>query len=180
MKQERSQGPSRAALVGSSVLVCAVLVGAAYWLRDEGSQTGRSPGPPATSKLQAIYDRCEGAIERDEIEGRPRTRCTRKSHPAFMIEVIGDERHIDKATMLVPMRGDMNQLLDRMLVGLEMFGAVAGVRADHFLPKDYTEAMGTSETRLAYEGKEYVTQPVANLGLVFSVTPVGVTSQPAN
>ena len=77
---------------------------------------------------------------------------------------------IERASMLVPLKGTMNQLLDRMLVGLEMFGLVAGVSADRFLPKPYTDAIGTSETHLVYQGRVYRTQPVANLGLMFLVT----------
>jgi len=89
-----------------------------------------------------------------------------------MIEVIGEGEEIESANMLVPMRGTMNQLLDRMLLGLEMFGVVAGLQADAFLPKEYLDAIGTSKTSLVFQGRVYTTQPIANVGLMFSVTPV--------
>jgi len=97
-----------------------------------------------------------------------------------MLEVVEDGDQIERASMLVPLGGTMNQLLDRMLVGLEMFGLVAGVRADLFLPKEYMDAIGTSETRLVYQGRLYITQPIANLGLMFSVTSEDDDSAPSN
>jgi len=97
-----------------------------------------------------------------------------------MLEVIEDGDQIERASMLVPLRGTMNQLLDRMLVGLDMFGLVAGVRADVFLPKEYMDSIGTVETNLVYQGRVYRTQPIANVGLMFSVTPEDDDSAPSN
>jgi len=88
-----------------------------------------------------------------------------------MMEVVGEGDEIERANMLVPLSGTMNQLLDRMLLGLEMFGLVAGVGADAFLPKEYMDSIGTRETRLVYQGRLYITQPLAEVGLMFSVTP---------
>jgi len=95
-----------------------------------------------------------------------------------MMDVIGDGEDIERANMLVPLSGTMNQLLDRMLLGLEMFGLVAGVDADVFLPKEYMESIGTSETSLVYQGRLYITQPLANVGLMFSVTPAAAQPEP--
>lgn len=180
MEPKKSQGPSRAAVAGSAVVVCAVLIGAAYWLRDVSPQATGEPSPLAASNLQTLYARCEGGLTQDVVDGRTRTRCETKAHPAFMMEVIGDGDQIESAKMLVPLQGTMNQLLDRMLVGLEMFGLVAGVRADLFLPKEYMDAIGTSKTSLVYQERVYTTQPVTNVGLVFSVTPVVADAEPAN
>lgn len=179
MEPKKSQGPSRVAVAGSAVVVCAVLIGASYWLRDDSPQATGEPSPLAASKLQTLYDRCDGGPTEDVVDGRTRTRCETRAHPAFMMEVIGDGDEIESAKMLVPLRGSMNQLLDRMLVGLEMFGLVAGVRADRFLPKEYMDAIGTSKTSLVFEERVYTTQPVANVGLVFSVTPPGAEAEPA-
>lgn len=178
MKRKKSQGPSLAAVAGSAVLLCAVLVGSAYWLRDETPSGPVEPRLPAASTLQSIIERCEGEVERAPFGEGTRTRCTRKSHPAFMVEIVDQEGEFQHATMMVPMQGNMNRLLDRMLVGVELFGAVAGVPADRFLPKSYTEAIGTRETELVYEGRAYRTKPMANVGLIFSVTPVA--SSPAS
>ena len=95
-----------------------------------------------------------------------------------MMEVIGEGDDIERANMLVPLGGTMNQLLDRMLLGLEMFGLVAGVGADVFLPKEYMESIGTSETSLVYQGRLYITQPLAGVGLMFSVTPAAAQPEP--
>lgn len=179
-ERKKSQGPSRLVLAASAVGLCVVLVGAAYWFRDDGKPTAGGQSPLAASKLHTLYERCEGGPSQDVIEGRARTRCDTKTHPAFMMEVLGDGEEIESAKMLVPMGGTMNQLLDRMLVGLEMFGLVAGVRADQFLPKEYMDSIGTSETSLVYQGRVYSTAPVATVGLIFAVTPEGADSGRTN
>ena len=180
MKPKKSQGPSLAAVAGSAVLLCAVLVGSAYWLRDDTASAPVEARLPAASTLQSIVERCESDVERAPFGEGTRTRCTRKSHPAFMVEIVQQDGELEHATMMVPMGGDMNRLLDRMLVGLDLFGAVAGVRADHFLPKSYTDALGTSETELVYQGRSYRTKPIAGLGLVFSVTRAPWSPGPEN
>ena len=155
-ERKKSQGPSHAVVGASALVFCAVLVGAAYWFRvDAGVCCGRAQRPLRLPSFTRFYERCEGGPSRDVVDGRPRTRCTSKTHPAFMMEVIGDGDEIERASMLVPLGGTMNQLLDRMLVGLEMFGLVAGVSADVFLPKEYMDAIGTAETRLVYQGRVY-------------------------
>ena len=168
-KRTKSQGPSHLVVGASALVLCAVLVGAAYWLRVEPKPAAAVPSTLAASKLQPLYERCDEGPTRDLVDGRPVTRCTCKTHPAFMMEVIEEGGEIERASMLVPLRGTMNQLLDRMLVGLEMFGLVAGVSADRFLPKGYTDAIGTSETHMVYQGRVYQTRPVPSLGLVFLV-----------
>lgn len=179
-ERKKSQGPSLAVVAASAVVLCAVLVGAAYWLRDDGQPATEEPTPLAASTLQSLYARCEDGPNQEVVDGRALTRCTCKTHPAFMMEVSGDGDEIESVSMLVPMGGTMNQLLDRMLVGLDMFGLVAGVRADLFLPKDYMESIGTSETSLVYQARVYSTQPIANVGLMFSVSPEDAESAGAN
>ena len=180
MEAKKSQGPSVAAIAGSAVLLCAVLVGAALWLRDDGKPATADRGPIAASTLQPIYDRCESDLSQDVVDGRTRTRCDRKSHPAFMLEVLGTGDEIETAKMLVPLGGNMNELLDRMLVGLEMFGLVAGVPVDQFMPKEHTDAIGTSRTSLVYQGRVYTTDRIASVGLMFAVTPEESKPAPAN
>ena len=179
-ERKKSRGPSHAVVAASALVFCAVLVGAAYWFRMDAGPAPVGTASLATSKLHSFYERCEGGPSRDVVDGRPRTRCASKAHPAFMMEVIGEGDDIERANMLVPQSGTMNQLLDRMLVGLEMFGLVAGVRADLFLPREYMDSIGTTETSLVYQGRVYRTQPVANLGLVFSVAPEGDDSALGN
>ncbi|MDH3656342.1 MAG: hypothetical protein OEN21_18940 [Myxococcales bacterium] len=179
-ERKKSQGPSHAVVGAGALVLCAVLLGAAYWLRVDAGPAAVETATLATSKLHTFYERCEGGPSRDVVDGRPRTLCASKVHPAFMLEVIEDGDQVESASMLVPLRGTMNQLLDRMLVGLEMFGLVAGVRADVFLPKEYMDSIGTTETNLVYQGRVYRTQPVANLGLMFTVTPEADDSAPTN
>ena len=180
MEAKKSQGPSVAAIAGSAVLLCAVLVGAALWLSDDGEPATADRGPVAASTLQPIYDRCESELSQDAVDGLARTRCDRKTHPAFMLEVRGAGDEIESAKMFMPLGGNMNEVLDRMLVGLEMFGLVAGVRVDQFMPKEHTDAIGTSRTSLVYEGRAYTTDRIAAVGLVFAVTPEESKSSPAN
>jgi hypothetical protein len=88
-----------------------------------------------------------------------------------MIAITEEGGRFHSASMLVPTRGATRKVLERTRLGLEMFEAVAGTRADAFLPKEYLDAIGTRETRLAFEGRVYATQPVASVGLIFLVTP---------
>jgi hypothetical protein len=183
MESKKSQGPSLATVAGSAALLCVLLVAVSYFFRDDGQGAtgGQSPpAAPAASTLQPLLDRCEEESTEDAGEGRTRTRCTVKKHPAFMMEVIGEGDEIERATLMVPMSGTMNKVLERMLVGLEMFGLVAGVQPDVFLPQDYLHAIGTSETRFVYQGRLYMTQPIANVGLIFSVMPEPADSAAEN
>jgi len=179
-ERKKSQGPSHAVVGASALIFCAVLVAAAYWLRVDAGPAAVGTSTLATSKFHTFYERCEGGPSHDVVDGRPQTRCASKVHPAFMLEVIEEGDQIERATMLVPLGGTMNQLLDRMLVGLEMFGLVAGVPADVFLPKEYMDSIGTAETNLVYQGRVYRTQPVANVGLIFLVTPEDDDAAPRN
>ena len=171
MEPKKSQGPGLAKIAGSAVLVCLLLVGAAYLFKDRSQSASGEQGSLATSRLQSILTRCEDTPVVDLDDGRERLRCGNKSHPAFMIEVTGNAEDIYSAGMMVPMRGSVSELQERMQLGLEMFGLIAGVQAEVFLPRDYIDAIGTRETSFAFEGRSYVTQPVANVGLVFVVRP---------
>jgi hypothetical protein len=180
MEPKKSQGPSLSTVAGSAVLLCIVLVGVAYFLRDDRQQGTGEQSPPAASTLRAILARCEEGPTEDILDGRTRTRCAAQAHPAFLIEVIGDGEEIDSAKMLMPMQGTTSQVLDRILLGLEMFGVVAGLRADAFLPKEYLDAIGTSKTSLVFQGRVYSTQPIPNVGLIMAVTPADADSAPKN
>jgi len=175
MQPKKTQGPSRVTVAASAVVVCAVLVGAAYFFRDDSQQ----PASPITaSSLAAILARCEEGPTQDLVDGRARVRCAADTHPAFLIEAIGSGEEIDSAKMLVPMRGSTNEILDRILLGLEMFGAIAGTRADAFLSKEYLDAIGISKTSVVFEGRMYSTGPIPEVGLIFAVTPPDEESAP--
>jgi len=177
MQPKKSQGPSRATIAGSAVLVCAVLVGAAYFLRDDRQQ---QPSPVIAPWLDAIVARCEEGPTHDIIDGRVRTRCATETHPAFLIEVIGSGDETDSAKMLVPMRGSTNDILDRILFGLDMFGAIAGARPETFLSKEYLDAVGLSKTGVVFQGRLYSTGPIPEVGLILAVTPPDDDSASAN
>jgi len=177
MEPEKSQGPSRAVVAGSAVVVCAVLIGAAYFLRDDRQQ---QPSPVTASWLDAIIARCDEGPTHDIVDGRVRTRCSTDTHPAFLIEVIGSGDEIDSAKMLVPKRGSTNDILDRILFGLEMFGAIAGARPETFLSKEYLDAVGLSKTGVVFQGRLYSTGPIPEVGLILAVTPPDDESAPAN
>jgi len=118
-ERKKSQGPSHIVVGASALVFCAVLVGAAYWFRVDSGPAAVGTSTLATSKLHPLYERCEEGPSHDVFDGRPRTRCSSKARPAFMLEVIEDGDQIERASMLAPLGGTMNQLLDRMLVGLE-------------------------------------------------------------
>ncbi len=187
--ESKSQGPRLATVAVSAALVCVVLAGAAYLLRDDVAETGVEEPASATwtpedavaaSILGPVVARCEEGSNEDIGSGRTKTRCTVKRHPAFMLEVIGQGDEVERASLMVPMAGDMNQLLDRMLVGLELFSLVAGTQADTFLPKEFLDAIGTGETRAVFQGRLYMTRPVAGVGLVFAVLPEPLDSADDN
>jgi hypothetical protein len=171
MESKKSQGRFLTAIAVSIVLSCAALFGVAYFLEDDAGPQPEEKATPATSSLRAMIARCDEKPIEETVDGRKQTRCTSSKHPAFMIAINEEGARIHSASMLVPTRGATSQVLERTLLGLEMFEAVAGTRADAFLPKEYVDAIGTRETRLAFEGRVYVTQPVANVGLIFLVTP---------
>ena len=180
MESGKSQGPSLAVVAGSAALLCVMLVGAAFFLRDEGADAGGDEPTSATwtpdqavaaGILETLVARCEEGSNEDAGSGRTKTQCTVRTHPAFMLEVIGQGDEVERASMMVPMRGDMNKLLDRILVGLQLFSLVAGTQADAFLPKEYLDGIGTSETRAVFQGRLYMTRPVTDVGLIFAVMP---------
>jgi hypothetical protein len=154
MQPKKSQGPSRATVAGSAVVVCAVLIGAAYFLRDDSQQ---QPWPVKTPWLDAILARCDEGPTHDLVDGRVRTRCSTDTHPAFLIDI-----------------------LDRILFGLEMFGAIADARPESFLSKEYLDAVGLSKTGVVFQGRLYSTGPIPEVGLIFAVTPPDQDSASAN
>jgi hypothetical protein len=168
MQPKKSQGPSRTTVAGSAVVVCAVLLSAAYFLREDSQAQA---WPVTAPWLDAILARCEEGPTHDLVDGRVRTRCSAETHPAYLIEVIGSGDEIDSAKMLVPMRGSTNDILDRILFGLEMFGAIAGAKPESFLSKEYLDAIGLSNTGEVFEGRLYSTGPIPEVGLIFAVTP---------
>jgi len=194
MERKKSQGPGAVTVAGSAAVLCVLLVGVSYFLHDDRQDATVEQSAPATSessgafatqapgasRLKPLLDRCEEGFNEDAGRGRTRTRCTVKKHPAFMMEVLGEGDDVERASMLVPMRGTMSQLLERTQVGLDLFGLVAGKPAEVFLPSDYLDAIGTSETSFVVDGRMYNTRPIANVGLLFVVVPEGAGSESEN
>lgn len=171
MESKKSQGPSRAVLVSSAVVLCAVLVGAAYFLRDESAARMAAASSPAASALQPLFERCEGEPSTEVVDGLTRTTCTSQTHPAFMVYQDANPSVIVRAGLMVPLHGRPEDLAERKLVGLEMFSLMAGEPADSFLPPEVLGDIGVRATRVVREGLAYETQAIANVGLVFTVTP---------
>lgn len=171
MELKKAQGPGLAKIAGSAVLLCIVLVGVAYLLKEQRQQSGGEPTSLATSRLQGIFARCTEPPTEDVENGRSLLRCASQGNPSFMLQATGEGDVIDSAAMMVPMRGNLDQLQENILLGLEMFGLIAGVQAEVFLPREELDAIGTRETNFVFEGRIYNTKPVANVGLVFVVKP---------
>ena len=176
-------------VAGSAAFFCVLLVGAAYFFRDVSPDAvasrrllrllrppGCSPRGRRAFDAQADSRPLRGGFSEDAGDGRTRTRCTAKKHPAFMMELISEGDEVERASMLVPLRGTMSEVLERQQVGLDLFGLVAGAEADVFLPREFLDAMGTSETRFVFQGRMYVTQPIPKVGLMFVVVPEGAES----
>ena len=172
MESKKSQGPSRGALLASAVVLCVVLVGAAYFFRDDSQRAAVSASLPAASTLQPLFERCEGEPSVEMVDGLTRTTCTSQSHPAFMIYQDANEQAIVRAGLMVPMYGSPEDLDERKLVGLEMFSLAAGVPAESLLSPEMLAEIGVRPTRVVRDGLAYQTQPMANVGLVFTVLPV--------
>jgi hypothetical protein len=171
MEPAKSQRPSAAKVAGSAVLVCALLVGAAYFLHDDNQRFAGAPSPRPVTVLDSIVQRCEESPEKDEVDGRVRTRCGTSVRPSFTLEVIEENDAIYSAKVVVPMYGTSQQRSERIQLGLEMFGLVADTSADAFLPAEDLAAIGTRRTRAEFEGRAYTTGAVANVALIFAVTP---------
>ena len=129
MEPKKPQGPGRATLLVSAVVLCVVLIGAAYLMRDESTQFEVTASLPAASTLQPLFDRCGGEPSTEVVDGLTRTTCTSQSHPAFMVYQDANAEVIVRAGLMVPMYGKDQQ----------------------------------------YEERK--TQPMANVGLVFTVMP---------
>jgi hypothetical protein len=174
MESKKSQGPSRAVLVSSAAALCAVLIGAAFFLRDESATPmGASPSP-AASALQPLFERCEGDPDVEVVDGLTRTTCTSRTHPAFMVYQDANGSVIVRAGLMVPLYGRHEELAERKLMGLELFSLMAGEPAESFLPPEMVADVGARATRVVREELAYETQPVANVGLIFTVTPAVV------
>jgi hypothetical protein len=180
MESKKSQGPSRAVLVSSAVVLCAVLVGAAYFLRDEGTPIMGAPSSPAASTLQPLFERCDGEPSVEVVDGLTRTTCTSRQHPAFMVYQDVTASVIVRAGLMVPMHGRQGQLAERTLTGLELFSLMAGETTESFLPPESVADIGVRATRVVREGLAYETQPVANVGLIFTVTPAALAPDAKN
>jgi hypothetical protein len=128
--------------------------------------------------LQPLFERCDGEPEVEAVDGIRRTTCTTRQHPTFMLysDVSGDV--IDRAGLMVPMYGRSQQYEERKLLGLELFSLIAGAPAESFLPADQLADIGARQTRFTREGLVYMTQPLANVGLVFTVMHDSTESVP--
>ena len=78
----------------------------------------------------------------------------------------------------VPLATTTEELVGWRRRGLEMFGAMAGAPPQVFLPEEFLDAIGVSRTTVVFEGRQYTTLPIPNVGLAFGVTPEGAESAP--
>lgn len=171
MEPAKWQRPSAAKVAGSAVLVCAVLVGAAYLLHDESQRFAGAPSPRTVAELDEIVGRCDAPMTRDRWEGRARMRCGSSAEPQFTLEIVEQSNVIHSAKLAMPMLGTAAQRSLRIQLGLQMFGLVAGAEPATFLPDEDIAAIGTRRTRSVFEGRAYTTGTPANVALVFAVTP---------
>ena len=190
MEPKKSQGLSLATVAGGAALLCAALVGTAYFLGGDGEEVSgeqSAPAAPATpvgspasaeSALQMFLAGCEKPSIEEIADGRRRTRCTSEENPAFLLEVIEQGDAIYSAKMLVPLGVTTNEIINWRRRGLEMFGAMAGTQPQAFLPTEFLDAIGASRTVFVFEGRQYTTLPLPSVGVAFGVTPEGAESSP--
>lgn len=176
MGPKQSKRPSHLTVAASALAVCAILVGAAYFLRDPQAMPAAELSPPNNPGIAALLERCDEPPALEVQDGRTRTRCTVRAHPAFMIELLSEGDDVYAASVLVPLRGAREKLLERMLTGIQLFEAVAGTSAESFMPQDYMASIGAAETSVVFEGRSYSTQPVPGVGLIFVVRPEAASS----
>ena len=176
MEPKKSQGLSRTTLLTRAVVLCVALIGAAYFFRDESQRVEANASLPAASTLQPLFERCTGEPQSEVVDGLTRTTCTSQSHPAFMVYQDADSDVIVRAGLMVPMYGRDQQYQERKLLGLEMFSLIAGSPAETFLEPEILGDIGVGVTRVVHEGLVYQTQPMANVGLVFTVLPAPADS----
>jgi hypothetical protein len=70
MESKKSQGRSLATVAGSVVLLCAVLLGAAYFLENDAPPQPDPKASPATSSLHALLARCDEKPVEESVDGR--------------------------------------------------------------------------------------------------------------
>ena len=180
MESKESQGPSRAVLVTSAVVLCAALIGAVYFMRGETASSIGAAESPAASTLQPLFERCGGEPSVEVVDGLTRTTCTSQAHPAFMVYQDANDSMIVRAGLMVPLYGREQELAERKLVGLEMFALMAGEPVETFVPPAAMADIGVRATRVTRQGLTYSTQPVANVGLIFTVLPAAADSEADN
>jgi len=191
MEPKKSQGPSLATVAGSAALLCAVLVGAAYFLGgnpEEVVSEQSAPAAPAAptgsanpteSALESILAGCAERSTENIADGRTRVRCTAEESSAFLLEVIHQGDDIYSAKMLVPLATTTSEVIEWRRRGLEMFGAVAGTQPEAFLPPEFLDGIGARRTTFVFQGRQYTTLPIPNVGLAYGVTPEGAASTSA-
>lgn len=176
MDTKKSQGPSRAVLAASAVVLCTVLVIIAQFLRDEEQRPEPAASSPASSTIQPLFDRCTGEPSTEVVDGLDRRLCTSQDHPAFMVYLDSDAGQVVRTGLMVPMYGREELRIERNELGLELFRLMAGAPVDTFMSPELLAQIGVSDTRVEREGLVYQTRPMANVGLVFSVFPTSLES----
>ncbi len=171
MEPAKWQRPSAAKVAGSAVLVCALLVGAAYFLHDDSQRFAGAPAPRSIDALGDILARCDEPPARETVDGRERHICESRADPSFTLEVVEEDGAIYSAKIAFSMHGDRMQQSRRKALGLEMFSMLAGAPTEAFIPAKDVIAIGTRRTRSEYEGRAYTTGTPANVALIFAVTP---------
>jgi len=168
MDTTKPPGPTRKVLIGSAVVLTAVLVGAAYFLGDFSSGTVDGPSPVA-STFQPLLERCDGEPANEPHEGGGvRTSCVSRAVPAFVFYAVAKDDALREAAIMVSLDGPEEALEARKLVGLELFSLAADAEAASFLPPEQLQQIGIANTRFVRDGMVYVTESVGEVGLVFS------------
>lgn len=169
MEATKPPGPSRKVLIGSAALLTLVLVGAAYFLGDPSPAMLEGPSP-VVSTFQPLLDRCDGDPRTETRDGAVRTSCVCRTDPAFAFYAEAKGASIEKAGLMVSLSGRDEDPKARSEPGLELFSLMAGVPAQSFIPTEQLQQIGVAKTELLHDGLLYVTEPVAGVGLVFSVS----------
>ena len=112
----------------------------------------------------------KGSVTEDSVQGQPRFMCGIAKPTAHLFEAIGDRSNLQKVTVLVPMGGNMSELLKQVMVGVEFFQNVMGRKVGEVAPDGWLKQIAVGSTHFEYQGLSYDTMVVPSMGILYTIS----------
>jgi hypothetical protein len=144
----------------------------------QGLAIAAAPAPPAAQgtglaleRFDKLTKRCKKAsVTEDSVQDQPRFMCSVSSPTSYLFEAIGDRANLHKITVMVPMGGNMSQLLKQLMAGVQFFQDVAGRKVGEIAPDEWLKQVATQPTHFEYQGLSYDTMAVPSVGILYTIS----------